>query len=208
MQAASVEGRSAVSGGRRARRFQVHRGRTYALPPPCATWGGYTLHGGIAVGGRDAGDRERLCRYLARPALARNRLEETSAGLIRVIFKRLWADGTAGVPFTPLELVERLAALVLPPRARIVQTHGVLPGRSAWRREVVPTPPASDPTHRAPLSNNSTPRVARYLSWTAWTPRPPEPRLTASLVPLEPQHNAVGPVTCDLGWARARFGGA
>ncbi|MFT6821437.1 MAG: hypothetical protein ACJATT_005267, partial [Myxococcota bacterium] len=41
MQAASVQGRSAVSGGRRARRFQVHRGRAYALPPRCAGWGGY-----------------------------------------------------------------------------------------------------------------------------------------------------------------------
>ena len=31
MQAASVQGRSAVAGGRRARRFQVHRGRACAL---------------------------------------------------------------------------------------------------------------------------------------------------------------------------------
>jgi hypothetical protein len=33
-------------------------------------------------------------------------------------------------------------------------------------------------------------------------------RLTASPYPLEPQHNAVGPVTCDSCWACARFGGA
>jgi hypothetical protein len=120
----------------------------------------------VTVGGRDAGGRERLCRYLARPALVRARRSETPAGLIRVTVKRPWADGTAGVTFTPLELVERLAALVPPPRAHLVQTHGVLAGRSAWRREVVSTPPASDPTHRAPLSNGSTPcRSARYLTW-------------------------------------------
>jgi hypothetical protein len=100
MQAASDQGRSAVAGGRRARRFQVHRGRAYALPPRCAAWGGYTLHGGVAVGGRDAGCRERLCRYLARPALARARLKETPAGLIRVTFKRPWADDTAGTVAT------------------------------------------------------------------------------------------------------------
>jgi hypothetical protein len=110
----------------RARRFQVHRGRAYALPARCAGWGGYTLHGGVTVGGRDAGGRECECRYLARPALARARLEETPAGLIRVTFKRPWADGTAGVTFTSLEFVERLAALVPPPRAHLVQTHGVL----------------------------------------------------------------------------------
>ncbi len=124
MQAASVQGRSAVSGGRRARRFQIHRGRAYALPPRCAAWGGYTLHGGVAVGGRDAGGRERLCRYLARPALARTRLQETPAGLIRVTFKRPWADGTAGVTFTPVppepqQTAVGLVACVLAwPRAR------------------------------------------------------------------------------------------
>jgi hypothetical protein len=53
LQAATVEGRSAVEGGRRARRVQVHRGRAYKLPPRCATWEGYSLHGGVAVG-RDA----------------------------------------------------------------------------------------------------------------------------------------------------------
>ncbi len=107
MQAASVRGRSAVAGGRRARRFQVHRGRAYALPPRCAAWGGYTLHGGVAIGGRDTGGRERLCRYLARPALARTRLQETPAGLIRVTFKRPWADGTAG-DLTSAELLWRV----------------------------------------------------------------------------------------------------
>ena len=165
MQAASVQGRSAVSGGRRARRFQIHRGRAYALPPRCAAWGGYTLHGGVAVGGRDAGGRERLCRYLARPALARTRLQETPAGLIRVTFKRPWADGTAGVTFTPLEFVERLAALVPPPRAHLVHYHGVFAGRSAWRREVVPAPPAFAP-QRPALSKKATPvHNARYLTW-------------------------------------------
>jgi len=102
---------------------------------------------------------------LARPALARTRLEETLGGLLRVTFKRPWADGTAGVTFTPLEFMERLAGQVPPPRAHLVHYPGVLAGRSAWRREVVATPPASDATHRAPLSNNSPPRVARYLTW-------------------------------------------
>ncbi|MFT6144340.1 MAG: hypothetical protein ACJAZO_002278 [Myxococcota bacterium] len=105
MQAASVQWRSAVAGGQRAHRFQVHQGLAYALPPRCAAWRGYTLHGGVAVGGR-AG-RERLCRYLARPALARGRLGETPTGLIRVTVKRPWADVTAGVTSTPLEFVER-----------------------------------------------------------------------------------------------------
>ncbi len=46
---------------------------------------------------RERGGRECGCRYLARPSLARTRLVETPAGLIRVTVKRPWADGTAGV---------------------------------------------------------------------------------------------------------------
>ncbi len=41
-------------------------------------------------------------------------------------------------PSPPLEFIERLAALVPPPRAHLVHYHGVFAGRSAWRREVVP----------------------------------------------------------------------
>ncbi|MCP4239275.1 MAG: hypothetical protein GY772_01825, partial [bacterium] len=167
LQAASVEGRSAVEGGRRARRVQVHRGRAYKLPRRCATSEGYSLHGGVAVGGLDAGGRERLCRYVARPALARTRLEQTPAGLVRLTFKRAWSDGTAGLTFTPLEFVERLAALVPPPRAHLIHYHGVLAGRSAWRREVVPNPsPCAEPVRPAlsiPRSHRST--TSRYIPW-------------------------------------------
>ena len=101
----------------------------------------------------------------ASPALARTRLQETPAGLIRVTFKRPWADGTAGVTFTPLEFVGRLAARVPPPRAHLVQTHGVLAGRSAQRREVVPAPPASAPQRPALSKNGKRGRDARTLTW-------------------------------------------
>ena len=80
-------------------------------------------------------------------------------------FKRPWADGTAGVTFTPLEFVERLAALVPPPRAHLVHYHGVLAGRSARRREVVPTPPASAPQRPALSKNGKRGRDARTLTW-------------------------------------------
>ena len=100
---------------------------------------------------RDPRGRERLCRYLARPALALTRMEEPPAGLIGVAFKRPWADGTAGVTLTPLELARRLAALVPPSRAHLVEAYGVLAGRSACRTVpatfcgVDATPACADP---------------------------------------------------------------
>lgn len=83
IQAASVAGHSATR-GRRARRVQTLGGRTYRLPPRCAACDGYTLHAGTAVGPKDREGRERLCRYLARPPLARSRLAELPDGLVRL----------------------------------------------------------------------------------------------------------------------------
>ena len=42
-----------------------------------------------------------------------------------------------------LELMERLAALVPPPRKNQVLYHGVLASRAAWRQEIVPQPKRS-----------------------------------------------------------------
>ncbi len=59
--------------------------------------------------------------------------------------KRVWSDGTAAIVLSPVELVERLVALVPPPRANQVIYRGVLAGNAAWRPEVVPPPPREAP---------------------------------------------------------------
>lgn len=47
--------------------------------------------------------------------------------------KRRWRDGTTHMIFEPIELVERLAALVPPPRFNLVRYYGVLAsGSSLW----------------------------------------------------------------------------
>lgn len=164
VQAASVAGRSAS--GRRAQRVQVLGGRAYRLPPRCAACDGYTLHAGTAVGPLDREGRERLCRYLARPPLARSRLAELPDGRVRLELKTPWADGTGALVFTADELVERLAALVPPPRAHQVLYHGVLAGRSAWRAEVVPQPPDEhDEEDTAALTPSGKAMNPRYRTW-------------------------------------------
>ncbi len=61
--------------------------------------------------------------------------------------KRVWSDGTSAVEFSPLELTERLAALVPPFRANQLLA-GVLAGNAAWRAEVVPKVPSSNEAER------------------------------------------------------------
>lgn len=42
---------------------------------------------------RDLG-RERLLRYVLRPAVAQERIQKTAEGLVRITLKKAWSDGT------------------------------------------------------------------------------------------------------------------
>ena len=52
-------------------------------------------------------------------------------------------DGTTHVELDPLVFLERLAALVPPPRMQLQTYHGVFAPGSSWRDEVVPKGPRS-----------------------------------------------------------------
>jgi hypothetical protein len=58
----------------------------------------------------------RLCRYIARPAVATGRLALTAQGLVRYTLKTPYRDGTTRVVLEPLDFIARLAALVPKPR--------------------------------------------------------------------------------------------
>jgi hypothetical protein len=65
--------------------------------------------------------------------------------------------------FTPEELVEKLVALVPPPRANTVLYHGVFAPRHAWRAEVLPKK-RSSPQRRDKLVRRTAPS-SRWVSW-------------------------------------------
>ena len=65
------------------------------------------------------------------------RLSKLGDGRLLYRLKRRWRDGTTHVVFQPLELVEKLAAIVPPPRIHMIRYHGVLAPRAGCRREVV-----------------------------------------------------------------------
>jgi len=121
----------------------------------------------VHIGAKDRKGLQRLARYIARPPLAKPRLEERPDGGVRIHFKRPWSDGTEGIDLSVVELVERLAALVPPPRANTVLYHGVLAGRSSLRERVRPrTPPrtrrGSDCHDRLSKRPSST---SRWVPW-------------------------------------------
>ena len=58
--------------------------------------------------------------------------------------KTPWADGTTHLILSPLELIEKLAALVPPPRVNLVRYHGVLAAHARDRDKIVPKKPAAE----------------------------------------------------------------
>ena len=79
------------------------------------------LHAGVAAGAEDRKKVERLCRYIARPAIATGRLSLTAQGQVRYTLKTPYRDGTAHVVFEPLDFIACLAALVPRPRAHLTR---------------------------------------------------------------------------------------
>ena len=87
---------------------------------------GVDVHAEVAFDGRDRPRLERLVRYVTRPPLATDRLEEHAGGRVRYGFKKAWKDGTHAVVLEPLDLIARLAAIVPPPRWHLIRYHHVL----------------------------------------------------------------------------------
>jgi ribosomal protein S27E len=149
---ASVTGRIATGAraGRRVRTIGGGAGFEEAATPDgprCACTSGFSVHANVCVHARDRRRLELLCRYAARPAVATERLSLLPDGRVMYELKHTWRDGTTHVVFEPLELLEKLAALVPPPRFNLVRYHGVLAPAAHWRPHVVP----SDTAIEAPL---------------------------------------------------------
>ncbi len=109
-----------------------------APPPRCVRQGGMSLHADVAVPARDRRRLERLCRYVARPPLAMERLEAMPDGRLAYRLKTRWRDGTTHIGMERRELLERLAPLIPPPRAHQVRYHGLLAPCASGRDRVVP----------------------------------------------------------------------
>ncbi len=99
---------------------------------------GFSLHAGVSVDGGERTKLEHLVRYVARPALAIERLALTPAGNIRYTLKNPYRDGTTAVIFEPFDFLARLAALVPLPGVNLTRYHGVFAPASALRGAVTP----------------------------------------------------------------------
>ena len=144
--AASVTQRIAFGerAGQQVRRIGARFG--YKGEPPtltgtrCASVNGFSLHANTQVPAHRRDQLERLLRYTARGAVALERLQEAANGDLIYTFTRPWSDGTTGITLSPLELLEKLAALVPLPRVHLIRYGGCLAPHSQLRGAIIPTP--------------------------------------------------------------------
>jgi hypothetical protein len=94
---------------------------------------GFSLHAGVATKAHERDKLERLCRYIARPAVSTQRLSLTRNGQLRYQLKTPYNDGTTHVIFEPLDFIARLVALVPRPRVNLTRYHGVFAPHSKYR---------------------------------------------------------------------------
>ncbi len=129
--------------------------------PLCASLDGFTLHAATRAGGLDAEGREALLRYVLRPPIAQERVEQQPNGLVRIALKKAYSDGTVAVDMDPLSLLCRLATSVPLPRFHTIHYAGVLAAASPWRSRLTPPP--------LPTAENGEPekrvRKSGYRPW-------------------------------------------
>ena len=104
----------------------------------CFAARGFSLHAATRIDDDDRAGLEGLIRYATRPPLAAGRLQITDDEQLTFRLKTPWSDGTTHLLLSPLELIEKLAALVPPPRLNLIRYHGVLAPNASARKEPVP----------------------------------------------------------------------
>jgi hypothetical protein len=118
-----------------------HEGETPRLTGPhCASVNGFSLHANTQLPAHRRDQLEQLIRYTARGAVSLERLTQDANGDLVYTCTHPWSDGTTGIRLSPVELLEKLAALVPLPHVHLVRYGGCLAPHSHLRGAILPTP--------------------------------------------------------------------
>ena len=169
---ASIQGlvASGPRAGHPVRRLRSAAAVVDEAKPRCARLKGFSLHANVGVPAHARARLEHLCRYLLRPPLPLERLTESSHGQLVFELPHPRTDGATHLLLDPLELIEKVAILIPPPRFHTLRFHGLLAPHAGWRSLIVPRPAeGAGQAGRGPEAGEST------LPGTG-SPRPaPEP---------------------------------
>ncbi|MFN8371245.1 MAG: transposase, partial [Bacteriovoracaceae bacterium] len=97
---------------------------------------GFSLHANVDVSGNSRDKLENLIKYTARPPLANSRISEDFSGHILYELKNKYTDGTTHLRFTPTEFIEKIIAIIPPPRRNLIRFFGVFGPHHRYREEI------------------------------------------------------------------------
>ena len=117
--------------------------------------GGFSLDATVRIAANDRHGLERLLRYCARGPFAAERLEELDQHRLIYRLPKPGPDGRTQLILSPLELIERLAALVPPPRQHRHRYYGVLAPNAPLRAAVTALAPESSAAQLPPSVETS-----------------------------------------------------
>jgi hypothetical protein len=122
--------------------------------------GGFSVDASVHIAADDRRGLERLLRYCARPLFAQERLTWAGEHHDRLVYRlsNPMPDGRIILYMTPLELLDRLALLIPPPRRHRHRYHGVFAPNAPLRAQVTallelpadPPPTTDDPDPAEP----------------------------------------------------------
>jgi len=124
---------------------------------------GFSLHAEVRCASDQRQALEHLCRYITRPAIANERLSVNHAGQVVLKLKTPYRDGTSHIVMSPLEFMQRLAALVPRPRLHLIRFHGVLAPHARVRAAIVPIPVPTTTAHATNCEH--APGASARMSW-------------------------------------------
>jgi hypothetical protein len=131
--------------------------------------GGFSVDASVCIGGDDRAGMERLLRYCARPPFALEHLQQLDAEHLIYHSPKPRLDGSSDLVLTPLELIDKIAALVPPPRAHRHRYYGVLAPNAALRAAVTAMAPvqvtAPPPAVAANTEEEPRHRAASHYLW-------------------------------------------
>jgi hypothetical protein len=96
--------------------------------------GGFYVDASVRIEAADRAGHERLLRYCARPPFALDRLRELDPEHLLCASTKPVPGGNGPLLLTPLKLLDRLAALVPPPRIHRNRYFSVLARTAAHRK--------------------------------------------------------------------------
>jgi Putative transposase len=117
------------------------------------TWGRVSVDASVRIEAADRAGCLRLLRYCARPPFASDRSRELDPERLLYESTKPGPGGNRPLLLTPLELLDRIAALVPSPRIHRHRYFGVLAPHSPLRAAVTALAPAAATTLPAPAPN-------------------------------------------------------